>query len=198
MQILRICYSPLYLKKNPSYAGCSVCDEWKTFSNFRNWMVRQNFEGRHLDKDILVSGNKIYSPETCLFVPQEINNLLIVQNERELGEHKNKFPVGVYQVSNGKGYCAKISKYGQKVYLGSFSTPQKAHEVYRKAKGNYILEMANNLQDISDLRLRNALKKWAAFYLDVKSLRKAAQPIDLNPRDWHSYSKRDSSIVFSY
>ncbi len=162
-------------------------------------MIRQNFEGRHLDKDILVAGNKVYSPDTCLFVPQEINNLLIVRNRKESDNHKSgKFPVGVYRVKNGKGYCAKISKYGQKVYLGSFSTPQKAYEVYRKAKGNYILEMANDLQDISDLKLRNALKIWAAFYLDIKSFRKSAQPIGLDPKNWHSHSKRDSSSVFSY
>ena len=194
--MLRLCYSPLYLKKNPSYVGCSVCDEWKIFSNFRSWMVQQNSEGRYLDKDILVRGNKLYSPDTCLFVPQEINNLLTVQNKRGKNKENEKFPVGVYQVKNGKGYCAKISKYGQKVYLGSFSTPLKAYEVYRKAKGNYILEIANMLQDISDMKLRRALKTWAAYYLDVRSLRKA--PINLDPTNWHSYSKRDSSSVFSY
>ena len=195
--MLRSCYSSSYLKKNPSYIGCSVCDEWKSFSNFRKWMLQQNFEGRHLDKDILVRGNKIYGPDTCLFVPQEINNLLIVDDRKGIENHV-KFPLGVYQVKNGKGYCAKISKYGKKVYLGSFSTPQKAYEVYRKSKGNYILEIASGLQDINDMKLRKALKVWAAHYLDIKSFRKAMQPIHLNPANWHSYSTRDSSSVFAY
>lgn len=51
-------------------SGCSVCEEWLTFSNFKRWMEQQDYEGKALDKDLLVSQNKTYSSETCVFVPR--------------------------------------------------------------------------------------------------------------------------------
>ena len=74
--MLKLCYSPAHHKKYPSYVGCTVCEEWKTFSNFRRWMVTQNFEGRHLDKDLLVKDNLHYSPVRTLLwwpLPMVIN-----------------------------------------------------------------------------------------------------------------------------
>lgn len=80
--MLQRCYSLKYKNKNPTYANCSVCDEWLTFSNFKAWMVKQNWEGKDLDKDILIEGNKIYSPETCFFISRRINTLLNVSKKR--------------------------------------------------------------------------------------------------------------------
>lgn len=73
--MIKRCYDKNTLKKRKSYDGCSVCDEWLTFSNFKKWMESQEWDGKHLDKDILTMGNKIYSPETCFFVSNRINNL---------------------------------------------------------------------------------------------------------------------------
>lgn len=56
------CYSPKRLEYRQSYAGCYVCDEWLTFSNFKSWMEKQDWEGKHLDKDLLQTGSKVYSP----------------------------------------------------------------------------------------------------------------------------------------
>ena len=61
------CYSPLWHKRYPSYIGCSVCPEWRYFSKFRFWMSTQKWKGMELDKDILVKGNRVYSPDTCCF-----------------------------------------------------------------------------------------------------------------------------------
>jgi hypothetical protein len=70
--MLRRCY---YKKDNLSYNDCKVCDEWLRFSNFKAWMEGQNYEeGLHLDKDILVKGNKVYSPCACVFIPNEVNS----------------------------------------------------------------------------------------------------------------------------
>lgn len=60
--MIRRCYSKAQLGKNPNYEGCTVCDEWLTFSNFKSWMEKQDWEGKELDKDLLVRGNKVYSP----------------------------------------------------------------------------------------------------------------------------------------
>lgn len=67
------CYDPLQLNRRPSYQNVFVCDAWLNFQNFAAWFELNNTKGKHLDKDILIDGNKIYSPETCLFVTQTEN-----------------------------------------------------------------------------------------------------------------------------
>ena len=62
------CYDQNHIKAFPSYKGCSVCEEWHNFQNFADWVGANYIDGHQLDKDIKVNGNKIYSPETCLFV----------------------------------------------------------------------------------------------------------------------------------
>lgn len=74
--LLRRCYSKRFLEKRSSYKGCTVCKEWHTFSNFKRWMEKQDWEGKVLDKDLLSGDDKIYSPDTCVFLPSKINNFL--------------------------------------------------------------------------------------------------------------------------
>lgn len=71
--MLERCYSKKYQDRWPTYKGCTVSKEWHTFSNFKNWMQKQDFEGKQLDKDLLVQGNKIYGAYTCVFVTQAVN-----------------------------------------------------------------------------------------------------------------------------
>ena len=74
------CYNEKSLMKYPSYAKCSVDERWKYLSAFKEWCNNQigfEQEGWTLDKDILIKGNKVYSPETCCFVPAEINTLIL-------------------------------------------------------------------------------------------------------------------------
>ena len=73
--MMQRCYDPKYQAKQPTYIGCSVCDEWHNFQNFAEWAEPRYKEGLALDKDIKVSGNKIYSPDTCTFVTQTENNI---------------------------------------------------------------------------------------------------------------------------
>lgn len=70
--MLQRCYDSNFVENNHTYTGCSVCDEWLYLSNFKKWFEENYVEGYQLDKDILVKGNKVYSPETCCFVPREI------------------------------------------------------------------------------------------------------------------------------
>ena len=85
--MLERCYDSNLHLKHPTYIGCIVCEEWLTFSNFKAWMETQDFGGKDLDKDILVKGNKIYSPETCIFVTNAIN-LLFIKRDAGRGEYK--------------------------------------------------------------------------------------------------------------
>ena len=73
--MLKRCHSDKYQKDRPTYIGCSVCKEWLTFSNFRRWMLTQDWQGKQIDKDIKFKGNKIYSPETCMFVTNKENTI---------------------------------------------------------------------------------------------------------------------------
>lgn len=75
LNMLERCYSQKYHNRKPTYNGCTVCEEWLYFTNFKKWFDENYREGFHLDKDILVKGNKIYSPSECCFVPLYINNL---------------------------------------------------------------------------------------------------------------------------
>ncbi len=158
--LLERCYSERRHKRQPHYRGCTMCEEWKTFSNFMAWMKNQNYEGKQLDKDILIPGNKVYSPETCIFVTQSLNCLL-TNAEASRGD----LPIGVSATANKnrtKGFEAKMTQYGKTVFLGYFHTPEEAHEVYKKERSKYILKIAENLteDDTSDVeRTREALER---------------------------------------
>ncbi len=134
-QMLQRCYSDKYKKRQPSYVGCSVCEEWLTFSNFKRWMEQQDYEGKALDKDLLVSQNKTYSSETCVFVPRYINNFML-QSKARRGEH----PLGVsYHIHHCK-YQARIcsgvgdGKKSTLEFLGYFEFPEEAHRAWQEAK----------------------------------------------------------------
>ena len=64
--MLERCYDVKRQERQPTYKDCSVSTEWLTFSVFKSWMEKQDFEGKQLDKDLLIEGNKIYSAETCV------------------------------------------------------------------------------------------------------------------------------------
>lgn len=126
-----------YKKKYPTYSNCSVCDEWLTLSNFKKWFEDPENgyqEGYHLDKDILVKGNKVYSPETCCFVPPIIN-LIFARKVKN-----SNLPIGVTR--KDRGYTTALTAYGERIYLGYYSTLEEAFQVYKAAKEQHIKEIA--------------------------------------------------------
>lgn len=135
--MLQRCYSEKYVNRRKCYVGCSVCDEWLRFSNFKRWFDKNYVEGYYLDKDILVNGNKVYSPETCCFVPHEINELIETRKNKT-----NKFYQCVEISTNGK-FRARIKRYGRREYLGTFNTPEEAFEAYKQGKVAYVREVAD-------------------------------------------------------
>lgn len=68
--IINRCYNAKFREKQLQYTGCTVCEEWLNYSNFKVWYGQNGIKGMalDLDKDILFKGNKVYSPETCCFV----------------------------------------------------------------------------------------------------------------------------------
>jgi len=78
--MLTRCYSKKLLESYPTYIGTSVCSEWLYATTFKKWMDQQDWHGKSLDKDIIVPGNKLYSPETCAFVLQATNLFVIARD----------------------------------------------------------------------------------------------------------------------
>jgi hypothetical protein len=151
-RMLERCYSKSSLSKNPCYLGCSVSEDWLNFSNFMSWMKAQDWKGKHLDKDILIPGNKIYSADTCVFVDQATNKFT---TDRAAG--RGEWPIGVcfhkkrnlFQANCRNGFTDRLE------YLGLFSTPEGAHLAWRKRKH----ELACQLADLqTDDRVAAALR----------------------------------------
>jgi hypothetical protein len=151
------CYNNKALDLQPSYKGCSVCDQWLLFSNFRAWMETQDWEGKHLDKDLLVRGNKIYRPDTCVFISANLNTFLTdssaCRGEYPIGVSYKKKPKDMIN-DHSKPYTAQISLGKGSKYIGLFATPEKAHQAWLTAK----LEQAKILAaEQSDPRVAKAL-----------------------------------------
>ena len=135
-------YSPKFLATRPTYIGVTVCKEWHSFMAFRAWMETQDWEGKHLDKDIIVPGNKVYSPATCAFVPCQINNLLV-----DRAAARGEFPVGVDWHRQTEKFQARVRENGKQRHLGLFTTPEAAHLAWRKAKARVVRTAARECDD---------------------------------------------------
>lgn len=141
--VIRRCYSSIQLKRNPKYIGCKVCEEWLVFSNFKAWMEKQDWEGKELDKDLLTPNNKLYSPETCIWVPHNINIFICDRKETSgintVGTTLDK-DTGLYraQCSNPFGN----TRYERRGYIGLFKTRELAHQAWRTKKHEYACKLA--------------------------------------------------------
>lgn len=149
--MLNRCYSKLYQKRQPTYEGCAVTKEWFLFSNFRSWMEAQDWEGKALDKDIIKPGNKVYSPSTCAFVTQEVNNLVCKANP-----NRWKLPQGVYYFKPIGKFQVYCTVKGTRKHLGYFNTSDEAATAYNYTKSQEIRRVAD-LQ--TDSRIRDGLLK---------------------------------------
>lgn len=142
-------YSAKIHKVQPAYIGCSVCDEWHIFSNFRKWMENQDWQGKQLDKDLLIQGNNVYCPESCIFVSSALNKLLMASNAA-----RGKYPIGVCFNKLYPKYKSTICIGGKNKHLGSFDSISEAHAEWQKAKAEIIQQAAN---EQTDERIKNAL-----------------------------------------
>ena len=159
------CHDNYLLEKEPSYKQCIICEEWKEYSSFDKWFNENYYEIENekmeLDKDILFKGNKIYSPETCIFVPKNIN-LLFIKSDAKRGE----YPIGVnYNKRSGK-FRARCGEYGKRVNLGTFDTPEEAFNAYKNEKERYIREVADLYKDRIPQKLYEALYKYEVEITD--------------------------------
>ena len=163
--MLKRCYSDAYKKKYPTYIGCKVSENFKSYEYFYEWCNKQigfSNKGWHLDKDLLIKGNKVYSESTCVFIPAEINSLL-VKREASRGEHL----IGVHWCNTKKAFVAMVNKNkGKQEHLGYFKTEIEAFKAYKQAKEAFIKEQAEKWKDKIDERAYNALMNYRVEITD--------------------------------
>ena len=153
------CYSDALKKKYPTYEGCEVSDNFKSYEYFYDWCHKQigfGNEDWHLDKDLLIKGNKVYSENTCVFIPQEVNSLL-VKRTASRGEHL----IGVHWHNASKAFVAQVGKSkGESKHLGYFNTEIEAFNAYKIAKEDFVKEQATKWKGQIDDRAYNALMNY--------------------------------------
>lgn len=157
--MIQRCYDPYTINKHLTYKDCFVCEEWHNFQNFAKWYEENyyecNNERMELDKDILIKGNKVYSPTTCIFVPDRIN-ILFVKNDKNRGE----YPIGVHWRNDVKKFVARCStsnKDKKRIHLGLYDTVNEAFYCYKQFKESYIKQVADEYKDLIPKELYDAM-----------------------------------------
>lgn len=150
--ILARCYSPTYQANHPTYVGCTVHPDWHRFSAFKDWMDQQDWQGKFIDKDVLVQGNTVYGPDTCLFVTRLINNFFRFQFSNF------ELPLGVTRSATPNKFlvscCNPFTK--KQESLGTFTCPNAAHAAWRQRKHEFACQLAETQ---SDPRVAKALRE---------------------------------------
>ena len=163
--MLERCYSDTYKKKRPTYKDCEASENFKSFEYFYEWCNNQigfGNEGWQLDKDLLIKGNKIYSENTCVFLPNEINILLTKRTAL-----RGEYLIGVSWSKTNKAFVAQINKNkGKQEYLGSFATEIEAFNAYKQAKESFVKEQADKWKSQIDPRAYEALMNYTVEITD--------------------------------
>ena len=157
--MLKRCYSDTYKKKHPTYIDCKVSDGFLYYECFYEWCNKQigfDNEGWHLDKDLLIKGNKVYSENTCVFIPKEIN-LVLTKRTASRGEYL----IGVHWCKTKNAFVAQVNKNkGKQEHLGYFKTEIEAFNAYKQAKESFVKEQANKWKGKIDDRAYGALMSY--------------------------------------
>lgn len=154
-QMITRAYSIKYQDKNPTYKDVTVCNDWLIFSNFRKWFIENHVDGYELDKDLLIIGNREYSPTSCVFVPNWINAFTT-----DCAAKRGKYKIGVHWDICNKSFRARCSnpKTKQREHLGLFKSENEAHNAWLKRKLEITFELKPEM-DVIDLRIYQSIVK---------------------------------------
>lgn len=164
LDVLRRSHCPRFKSKNETYLHVTCSENWFLHSKFIHDIEKITGYANtdwFLDKDILSEGVKIYSPETCCFVPREINNLFTKRRKC-----RGEYPIGVSFCKTTLKFKATISVGGKTTHLGVYNTVEEAFKVYKDAKEVYIKEVANKWKDQIDPRVYDALMNYEVSVYD--------------------------------
>ena len=157
------CYSEKYQERQSRYIDCSVAEEWHNFSNYKKW-IEENYytvddEPMEVDKDILHKGNRVYSPDNCIFAPKCINSLFVTAKAS-----RGEFPIGIDKVK--KGFRVRLNHDGKQTIIGYYDNIVDAFDKYKEEKEKLIQEMAEKYKDKIPQKLYNAMMNWVVEYDD--------------------------------
>ena len=147
--------------KHPTYTGTTCSENFKSYTFFYEWCNKQvgfnnrdeNGKAFQLDKDLLIKGNKHYSEDTCVFVPQRLNMLLTKRLAK-----RGEYPIGVSKDKKSSKFRVRCGDgYGVYRHIGQFSTPQEAFQVYKVFKEAIIKKMAEDYKEELDEKTYNAM-----------------------------------------
>lgn len=145
-----------------NYSGCSVVENWHWLEEFHGWASGQKYKpGWQLDKDLLVKGNRVYGPETSIYVPREINTFLT-----DRANERGPYPAGVTIRSDTGRFQASCSNNGSPGYLGVYDTPEEAFSVYKKEKERLAKQLASYWEGIVDSKVIDALLRYTVDISD--------------------------------
>lgn len=168
--MLKRCYCNKSLEVSPSYEDCQVSENFRNYQYFKEWCFQQigfeevdgNGKSFQLDKDILVKGNRIYSEDTCCFVPKEINMFSVIR-----AKDRGKYLIGVGYKPKRKQFRARCRTGSSKDgHLGWFFTEIEAFYAYKVAKEHYSKTLADKYKDQLDPRVYEALMNYQVEITD--------------------------------
>ena len=163
--MIQRCYSDIFKNKRPTYKDCKCSENFKSFEYFHEWCNKQvgfGNEGWQLDKDLLIKGNKVYNEYSCVFLPREINQLLVKRENM-----RGKYLIGVHWCNINKVFVAQASKNkGKSERLGIFKTEIEAFKAYKTAKDSFVKEQANKWKGQIDPRAYEALMNYTVEITD--------------------------------
>ncbi len=151
------CYNAKFHERQPQYKECTVCEEWLNYINFKVWYEQHKIPGMSLDldKDILFKRNKVYSPETCCFVPHEINTLFLSKKAA-----RGNYPIGVSYEKDKKKFRAYMSFMSEQIKLGTFDTAEAAFVKYKEHKEDFIKDLAGQYRERIPYKVYEAMMGW--------------------------------------
>jgi len=157
------------------YEGCFVSDDWALFSNFKKWMMNQDWKGNDLDKDLIKPGNKEYSSSTCAFVSKKLNSMF----KRGVDKLYPRY-IG-YNPANKLYWVKAPHYYKERIYLGSFT-------IYEDAAvaniNNFITYITDLKPDIKDSRVFQGVKKHTLIFINSHGI-----PLEAEGKILNRYSK---------
>lgn len=147
------CYSKNYHSTRETYSDCSVADSWKNFTVFEKWYNENHIDGYHLDKDLLVQGNRVYSEETCCFIPSWVNSLIVEKSKIVEGceagvTRRKKKGTNVYNGLYNVQYAG--------VYLNRTNSLEEANSLYKEFKKLHFELLADKCESLGILTSKQA------------------------------------------
>lgn len=143
-RMIERCYSSKFHEKHPQYKKCHASSEWLIFSNFKKWMEKQNWYGMDLDKDLKIKGNKLYSKETCIFIPHDVNAFLTQERK-----NKGSLPTGIDVHKKSGKLRVRCGNGRKQIHIGLYNTEKEAKNAYLEAKSNFADQLSYKYPEIS-------------------------------------------------